>query len=175
MSQIWVLSTGTGAKLSWGQASHCSQCCGQCTKPSLQENNSGNSMPTAASQAGNQNLGKPARLWLPVAEQAHGPSRGCLLFEGIHTAKQGWVLAPDPQQLSMAPRGRNAKYGKRKALRDPGNGSVSVFIKIDTQETALIPSSSHVTHWFRETRDCILQPPIPSSLQEQFVSSSLPH
>lgn len=44
-----------------------------------------------------------------------------------------------PQQLSTAVRGRNTKYGKREALRDTENCSVSVFTKTDTQEISLDP------------------------------------
>lgn len=87
------------------------------------------------------------------------------------------MLASDPQQLRKAVTGRNTKYGKRQALRDSENHSVNVLIKTDTQEIPLDPillprcpltSGDSGAGW-------ILQPPVPSSLQEQFVSSSLSH
>lgn len=139
--------------------------------PSLREDNSDNSIPTAASQVGNQNRGKPAHLWLPAAKQGPGPSRGCSRGSTRQSRAKHWPLTHSTSARLWGQEIQSMARGKH---WESENRSVSVFIKTDKQEIPLdpvLPCSSPTSG--DSGAGWILQPPIPPSLQEQFVSSSL--
>lgn len=171
MNQIWLLSTGTRAKLSWGQVSQLLPA----PWPVHKRLHSEKTIQIIQSPL------LPARLEIKTLESQHTcgclqPSKalalpGAARGDTWQSRAKHWPLTHSSSAQLWGEEIQSMARGKH---WDSENRSVSVFIKTDKQEIPLdpiLPCSSPTSG--DSGAGWILQPPIPPSLQEQFVSSSL--